>query len=87
MSEEKAITDGQRLKNFLEDEVVRAAFGRLEQSYFAEFQNADTPAVRESVWAKQKALMDLARELRATVDRGTRAAADKARRERNNLKR
>lgn len=76
MSAEQQAADGDVVKKFLNDPVVKATIGRLSKKYYDEFVATKTPEAREGAWAKARALEDLAIELLAVVDTGTRAKVD-----------
>lgn len=82
MSDEQRIRDGERIRQFLTDEVVKGRFEALEAKYVEEWKVGETPAAREAAWAKVRALGDVRLELNVVVDAGILAAVRKARDER-----
>jgi hypothetical protein len=82
---------GDEMHEILNKPVVKKAFADLGKDYYNAFLKADTQAARDDAWAKGRALLDLAKELRSVLDRGrmakharrNRAAAKEARERRN----
>lgn len=68
--EQRQIDAARRVKAFLDDEAVREAFVMLEKRYFAEFKRAATPAEREQLHARVRALDDLFASVLGIVDAG-----------------
>lgn len=81
MTEDQLIAQGQTIDRFLADEVVVAAFQRLEEAYLKEFIDATRTETMQHAHAKLRVLKDLSKEFTITSDRGKRAAAEKKRRE------
>ncbi len=67
---EKAIRDGQRVKQFLADEVIDGAFKSVASDIYAEFRQADSSEKRVTAWAKSNALEAILTELNAIASRG-----------------
>lgn len=75
--ETKAIADGDVVRTFLENPVIKAAWERVEKKYFAEFLTSDKQEDALVVHARARALVDVAKELRAVKDNGERAHAQR----------
>lgn len=73
---------GEEMFEILNRPVVQQAFKDLGKDYYNEFLKADTPATRRDAWAKGRALLDLAKELRSVLDRGRIAKHARQNRER-----
>lgn len=86
-TEQKQISAADRVAAFLADDAVKGAMARLSRTYYEEFKKAATPEAREAAWSKSAALDDLATQLQAVIDTGTRTKADVERRERLHGKR
>ena len=69
-NERQMIEDGEQLEKFLNLTVVKDAFAGLGKGYHAEWLGENEPEKRDLIWAKSKALLDLAKELRAVFARG-----------------
>lgn len=74
---------GEEMFEILNRPVVQQAFKDLGKDYYNEFLKADSPAARQAAWAKGRALLDLAKELRSVLDRGRIAKHARQNRERN----
>ncbi len=61
---------GDEMTEILNRPIVQQAFKDLGKDYYNAFLKADTPASRRDAWAKGRALLDLAKELRSVLDRG-----------------
>ncbi len=70
---EQAVMDGERLKAFLADETVQAAFKRCEMRYQQGFLEAKTTDELRTVQVKMLVLRDLALELSSVVANGVHA--------------
>jgi hypothetical protein len=81
--EKQVIDDGEKLDQFLNHPVVGRVFASLDKQYHGEWLAETDPEKRDLLWAKSKALFDLAKELRATYDRGRIAKHARQTRERN----
>lgn len=81
-SEDERIADATSVEAFLRSPAVENALARLHAEYYLAFKTGTTSEAREAVWAKARALDDLCVELSGVVDAGTRARAEKLRRER-----
>lgn len=68
-----------RVREFLNDEYVRAALERHEDGLMRRMRRAPTPAERESLWLKLQAIDELKAALRAVVDDATVAVYDEER--------
>lgn len=79
--EGKAIQDGDVMRSFLDNQIVKDAFERVNKKYFAQFSSSDDKDEIEMVHARARALVDVARELRAVMDNGTRAKEQRVARE------
>ena len=75
-TKDELIRRAERLKAFLADEVVVQAFDNLDKDYFEQWKAGATPAERELLWAKGRALDELRGAFRAIVDAGIVASAD-----------
>jgi len=76
LSAEEAIRRGNRIKEFLEDPIIRHALEELKEDNYVAFTNADSSDKRVTAWAKAQVLQDFAVALAATVDAGKRGAAE-----------
>lgn len=72
MSPEKTIEDARVVKNFLDNDVVKAALARVSVRYYEEFRRADSSEKRVTAWARANALEDVLTELQAVKDAGER---------------
>ena len=79
--EGKAIQDGDVMRSFLENPIVKDAFDRINKKYFAQFSSSDDKDEIQMVHARARALVDVARELRAVMDNGERAKGQRNARE------
>lgn len=75
--EGKAIQDGDAVRAFLENPVIKDAFERVNKKYFAQFSSSDDKDEIEMVHARARALVDVARELRAVMSNGEMAQAQR----------
>ena len=73
MSLEQEAADAERVKQFLEDAAVIAAFDRIDKQLFEKFKEATTDDDRRNLSAVAQACGLLGRELRVTVSTGDRA--------------
>lgn len=80
-NEGKAIQDGDVMRQFLEHPIVKEAFERINKKYFAQFSSSDDKDEIQMVHARARALVDVARELRAVMDNGEMAGKQRAARE------
>lgn len=79
--EGKAIQEGDTMRAFLENQIVKDAFERVNKKYFAQFSSSDDESLQRQVHARARALVDVARELRAVMDNGERANSQRTARE------
>lgn len=80
-NEGKAIQDGDIMRSFLEHQVVKDAFERVNKKLFAEFSSSDDKDQIVMVHARARALVDVARELRAVMSNGEMAQGQRTARE------
>lgn len=80
-AETEQIAAYNELSKFLDAPVVKKAFADLGKQYTAEWLNAETPQERENVWARSKALFDVAKELRSVYETGRTAKTTRRRRQ------
>lgn len=69
-AERLAAVAGDEMHEILNKPVIKKAFTDLGKDYYQEFLKADTQVARDAAWAKGRALLDLAKELRSVLDRG-----------------
>jgi hypothetical protein len=74
-----AIQAAMRVSNFLKDEAVSAAIGRLERRYFEEFKKAESSEARVRAWSKANLLDDFLNEMQIVIDTGELAVLEAAR--------
>ena len=75
----QAIQNAMRVQNFLKDDAVSAAIGRLERKYFEEFKKAESSEARVRAWSKATLLDDFLNELQIVIDTGELAVLELAR--------
>lgn len=80
-AEGKAIQEGDVMRSFLENQIVKDAFERVNKKYFAQFSSSDDADEISMVHARARALVDVARELRTVMDNGERAKEQRSARE------
>lgn len=85
MTEEETIRDGLRVKQFLEDDAVVAAFARLEARYYADYKAAKSDEQLKAIHARTVVLDDLKSELAVVVENGMKVKADHERRTRRSV--
>lgn len=81
-TEEQDIRDGARVKAFLEDPLIAAAFARVDDRAIADIREAKSTESLVLAQAKLRALADVRLELRRVVDSGEHASTIKTQRER-----
>lgn len=69
------------MRSFLENQIVKDAFERVNKKYFAQFSSSDDADEISMVHARARALVDVARELRTVMDNGERAKEQRSARE------
>jgi hypothetical protein len=79
--ETKAIDEFNELSKFLDTATVRNCFADLGKQYTAEWLDGVDVTAREETWAKARALLDLAKDLRSVYDRGRQAKATRRKRQ------
>lgn len=79
-SEGQAIQDGDIVRQFLENTVVKDAFDRVNKRYLAQFSSSDDKDEIMLVHARARALVDVAKELRAVVSNGEMATRQRQQR-------
>lgn len=80
-TEAQLIADGARVTDILNDAVFRAALDRVNKKHIEEWKRGDSVEVRETAWAKMRALEELLTELIVTQDAGKRAKHERDRRD------
>lgn len=68
--EARAIAAGETIERFLNDEIVKMAFGALEKGYADAWKTSADAAQREMLFAKVSVLQDLQSAFRSVVDNG-----------------
>jgi hypothetical protein len=79
--EGKAIQEGDTMRAFLENQIVKDAFDRVNKKFFAQFSSSDDKDEIQMVHARARALVDVARELRTVMENGERAQIQRTARE------
>lgn len=64
------IRAGERVDQFLSDDVVQQVFRERKLLYFEEWLKSEDPTERERIYARARAFNDLSIALRAVVDAG-----------------
>ena len=77
MATEAEVLAGKRVKAFMDDPAVQAAFARVEERTYRILVSAPTPndPAAAEAWARGRVLDLLRAELRGVVDAGSRASA------------
>lgn len=70
---ELVINRGDQIATFLKNEHVQHVFREFDRAYYEAWKNAKNPAEREELFAKARALDELALGLQRTVEAGTHA--------------
>jgi hypothetical protein len=78
---DKLIQHGEAISRLLNDTTIQKVLSDLDARYYVQWKAAETPEVREGLWAMVRALGDLKRVLEGTVQAGLHAQAMKARRD------
>ena len=73
MTLEQEAQDGERVKQFLGDDAIKAAFARIDTLMFGKFKDAQTEEQRLRAWAVAQAVDEIQREMRVVVSTGERA--------------
>lgn len=79
---EQAVLRANRLKQFMEDEIVDGALKELATRYYGEFRKATSSELRVQAWAKSNVLEDFLTELQVVLTSGEQAALEIAQRAR-----
>lgn len=76
MSAEEEIREAARVEEFLNDDVIQGALGRLERLYYEEFKLAMSDEARVMAQAKARVRDDVVTELQRIVRNGEHAVMD-----------
>jgi hypothetical protein len=80
-AEERAIADGRRVRDILDEPVMRTVLERMKQRYLDQWLHGETVEKREQAHARASVLEGFVQECASLIDSGKRESLERDRRE------